>query len=695
MTKRILALAILALLVTVPAFAAKPILHFSDLTSGPATGLGDGNGSGAIVTVWGHNLGTSQGDSAIYVGGNESSYVYYWGNSDGASGGGPANLYASHKMQEIVFSVPEMTNGTKKIKVTVDGNDSNELDFTVNSGHIYFIDPDSPDDPGSGTWASPFKSPSSYITKISSAGGNEDGDIAYFMDGNYTGEYITTAWRANFFLGTTHSGISGAENAFVGYPGQNSVYITYFHSTSTGTNFHLNASAVGVHGAEYITIAKLRTVADGPGVIAGSNYRVVGNSMNNLLEYSPAGAVGFGFFSTDSWGSENVKVLGNEITGGTAGTTVDHAIYPGALTANIDVGWNYTHDDKFGGKVSINRDGAWASGYTMTNILVHDNYFDVVNSSVDGRAVIVFETGEGSSIYVYNNIVKGPNSVANTWTMTALSGNVYYYNNTIYKGGPENSGSTMPVFYAFAQDLHGHNYAPESLTYINNIVEANANTKYYIKAIVVDGNGTTPSITIQNNLWYGTGAFADNVVCDLGTCTDVDSQDNVDPKFTSSSDYSLQADSPAIGTGSNLNAIFTTDFMGELRGTTWDIGAVEYSTESDNETIDIAAPTISAFTCPETSGRGVMSGITFTASDGVGVTGYLINEVASQPALDDEGWAGSAQSSYTWSTAGSKTLYGWAKDAAGNISLGSSCGVTVTMPEAGASTAGSFTGTMR
>ena len=73
--------------------AFNPILNFSDLISGPDTGLGDGLGSGVIVTFWGQNLGSSQSDSSITftdAGGNTHSpaYVYYWKNADGALPGG-------------------------------------------------------------------------------------------------------------------------------------------------------------------------------------------------------------------------------------------------------------------------------------------------------------------------------------------------------------------------------------------------------------------------------------------------------------------------------------------------------------------------------------------------------------------------------------------------------------------------------
>ena len=56
-----------------------------------------------------------------------------------------------------------------------------------------------------------------------------------------------------------------------------------------------------------------------------------------------------------------------------------------------------------------------------------------------------------------------------------------------------------------------------------------------------------------------------------------------------------------------------------------------------------------------------------TATDNVGVTGYLINKSATAPAASAAGWTATAPTSVT-AVAGSNTFYAWAKDAAGNVS---------------------------
>ncbi len=95
---------------------------------------------------------------------------------------------------------------------------------------------------------------------------------------------------------------------------------------------------------------------------------------------------------------------------------------------------------------------------------------------------------------------------------------------------------------------------------------------------------------------------------------------------------------------------------------------------------DTTAPTVTAFTIPSTSSSLTVSITTFTATDNVGVTDYLLTETASTPSGSDSGWSSTAQTSYIFATAGSKTLYAWAKDAAGNISSSLSASVTITLP---------------
>jgi hypothetical protein len=99
---------------------------------------------------------------------------------------------------------------------------------------------------------------------------------------------------------------------------------------------------------------------------------------------------------------------------------------------------------------------------------------------------------------------------------------------------------------------------------------------------------------------------------------------------------------------------------------------------------DTTVPAVTAFSIPATSSSLTVAISSFTASDNVSVTGYLVNESASKPSATASGWSSGKPASYTFATDGAKTLYAWAKDAAGNVSASLSDGVTISSTSSGA-----------
>ncbi len=92
-----------------------------------------------------------------------------------------------------------------------------------------------------------------------------------------------------------------------------------------------------------------------------------------------------------------------------------------------------------------------------------------------------------------------------------------------------------------------------------------------------------------------------------------------------------------------------------------------------------AAPEVTAFAIPSTSGSLTVPVTTFTATDDVEVTGYLLTETTATPSASASGWVTPAPASYTFATPGAKTLYAWAKDAEGNVSASRSASVTISI----------------
>jgi membrane-bound inhibitor of C-type lysozyme len=105
--------------------------------------------------------------------------------------------------------------------------------------------------------------------------------------------------------------------------------------------------------------------------------------------------------------------------------------------------------------------------------------------------------------------------------------------------------------------------------------------------------------------------------------------------------------------------------------------------------VDTAAPVVS-FTLPAAATSLTVPVSSLTATDNVAVTGYLINKSATVPAASAAGWTASAPASVI-AVAGANIFYAWAKDAAGNISLSKSAGVTVTLSDTIVPVVGAFT----
>ena len=99
-------------------------------------------------------------------------------------------------------------------------------------------------------------------------------------------------------------------------------------------------------------------------------------------------------------------------------------------------------------------------------------------------------------------------------------------------------------------------------------------------------------------------------------------------------------------------------------------GNVSFSTPVEFK-VDKTAPVISFFTMPNQSNSRTVSIGSFSAGDtgDSNISGYLVNESATTPQLNDTGWSLTPQTSYTFSANdATKTAYAWVKDNAGNIS---------------------------
>ena len=556
--------------------AEAPVLYFSDIINGPKSGLGDGLGQGAIVTVWGVNLGNLQGGSKIYFKDSndvsvEAAHVYYWKNADGALPGGPSDLYATHKIQEISFSIPSAAaDGAGKIFVTVDGKTSNELDFYARStGTIRFVKTGGADS-GAGSWPSPWATVT-YAVRGNTAGA---GDIVYVAS------TIEHTGIIQYGASAQLDGSSNNHIALVAYP---NIRFTLNSETNVGIKNYYTQN-------DWWVFSKLKVKAYTGTIGSSANGRTVGcehTQPDGIEANGQAGAIGCTAGEYNARGTNsanNLKIFGNYIHdyGGQSTSNKEHATYF-SLRNNFtavapEVGWNRLENN--GARFGIHIYDENECGEFSGTFKVHDNYIKnqvgaAINIGTQNCALNAL--GFRGTIEVYNNVIVSPGLYSPVSTYghgIMLYGqrnymNVKIYNNTIYGyGAATNTANDVFVIW----------YEPGSVNNFDGTAEL-------VNNIFVDTRGYqfTASTkerapdTYGNNIWYS----VNNPALSLPSWDS--SALNVNPLFidAASENFNLHINSPAIDHGASVPAV-TDDFsaISRPRGAGYDIGAFEYTDQS-------------------------------------------------------------------------------------------------------------------
>jgi len=625
-----------------------PVLNFSDIISGPKTGNTDGLGSGAIVSIWGNSLGSSQGTSQVYVGGVPASHIYYWGNADGNPNAGPADLYTYHKMQTISFAIPaNAPDGLTNISVMVNGVQSNTLPFTVRAGNIYFIKTGG-NNTGAGTWQTPW---GTFMENGNSRMTN--GDILYVVGAfNSTGGVNGLLIRYNDFQNTAER-----PTAVIGYPGSTA----YLNGSSNG---------IGVWGSppypQYWVFSKLKVETMETGISSIKGMRAIANEITGPLASGQSGAI-----SGSKDGTSGVKSFGNYIHDfglNSYDIRLHHVFYlsnrDGTPNEAYELGWNYLLNNHARGGLH-NYDEGICGDFTGI-IKVHNNV--VVNQA--GTSFDVGGSGGGYDgtgclkvpFEVYNNLfIKSGqtpfNDPAISVTYSGTKSHIKFYNNTIYGWGSSEA--------VYIQDNGSATWNfGGTFEWINNIVVDTDNLPYshsvYYK---------TPSVS-SNNIWYNGGD---------GNPSSVPAWDptasSANPLFVNPSvgDFTLQSISSAINAGSSLvSSLVTRDYFGISRpqGSAYDIGAFEYCTNCTTTTTttqptgDTTAPSIPTNLLATVVSPSQINLSWSASTDNTAVTGYRIYRNGTQITT-------TTGTTYSNTGLSASTLYTYtvsAYDLAGNVS---------------------------
>ena len=551
---------------------ATPALNFSDIDSGPKTGNTDGVGSGAIVTVWGNDLGATQGTSKIYVGNVEATAIYYWKNADGDLPGGPAELSSFHKMQEIAFSIPAgVVDGATTIKVNVNGVDSNTLPFTVRGGNIRFIKAGG-NNSNTGTWTSPWASlavleNANYPTVQPALG-----DIVYSVGVGSTSGIVVGRYGPYYGSAATPVSLIAYPNTAVAVSGQSFDDYVIF-------NYYNGSSIAG-----YVNFSKISVTCNGSnpqpasGIMAMKGQRIVGVEITGPTVYGGyQGAIGgsgkntgggkylgvyihhYGYangFETTQETDTTSPPYTNPTSSCATCTKYDQFQHLYYITNRSDItleayeiAWNHLTDNPIWQGIHLYDMGA-TGGYTGT-MKIHNNVVKNQRGGAIESSLPASSTGVRTNLEVYNNIIISDVTDIYNWHALQFNGseNVKVYNNTIY--GYKHNASFQ---------------TGGAVDYRNNIMVDTRNAGYI---------GNEPDYQ-SNNLFFSTGSSVKPV-----WATEATGNLNVDPQFVDASNYDFQLgeSSPALSAGIDTASVVPIDFFGQSRSSTPSMGAIDLAGE--------------------------------------------------------------------------------------------------------------------
>jgi len=477
-----------------------PRLLFSDLESGPNTGGQDD--LGAFITLYGEGFGATRGRSTVTIGGQEVAGYVNWGED---------NAVARGMDMIVVQPGPNVPSGD--IIVTVNGQASDPLPFTVRSGQIYFVIPAAPnaDDSNSGTFAEPFK------TLYQPRQVMQAGDIVYIQGGTFSSEDpANPGWDSVLLLSPTTdpSGTADRPVAYVGYPGDRPL-IDAPEPLRRGIYMDQGMANYILANLEFT-----QGLAPYEGMLqmGGDGHRAVGNYFHDALSSTAIGITG---------NSAHYQIYGNLISRNGPDESFEDGvgfyIQGFGINQDIDFGWNQIQDQR--GRRSIQLFGH-EDGDRMDDIRIHDN---LITSSLPLRNNILLGGSDGGTevlgtVFVYNNIVVG-----STWEGLRVNdsqGTVVIQNNVLYNNGARGVDSQA--------QLHFERAGAGKITLQKNILYAESGETYY-----QFGAGVDSSIF---------GAVGNNLVYNAGPCLAWDTGCiNADPMFVNlaAGDFRLQDGSPA------------------------------------------------------------------------------------------------------------------------------------------------------
>lgn len=412
-----------------------------------------------------------------------------------------------------------------------------------------------------------------------------------------------------------------------------------------------------------------------------TNSTIQDNNVDSISIFKYIGSTGIGAWYKGSGiyteGSGNT-IQYNAVTN--SGYNGIHFYYPSTVQYNYVYNCNLTKDD--GGGIYTSSPDVYPAAAQNDGSIIRYNIIDGSYGTLNGYTTLGYMLGEG--IYLdesSGNIDVYGNSVGN------VTSGAYY----AHKGYDHliQDNISFRARYGLLMKHKGYNIIAKK----NKLYgfSRDYNNKQSEQMVWKFGTTTRPAIDSNTYIQHykSTDIFADSITnysfTNWKTATGKDAASTVDNAALGTNygerwiyNNTKSAKTYYLNQSTNVtdaftDATITTSFTLQpftskvLEGLNLDC-IQDYS--------DVTAPIITAFTIPET-GTLTISISSFTAS-GI-ATKYILTESATPPALTDANWSTSPPVSYTFSTAGAKTLYAWVRDAAGNISSSASDNTTVSV----------------
>ena len=494
--------------------------------------------------------------------------------------------------------------------------------------------------------------------------------------------YAITVSGGNVYAGGTFTDAGGYVNAD---------YIAKWNGTSwsaLGTGLNGLVYTIVVNGTDLYVGGAFTDAGGDPNAdyIAkwnGTSWSALGNGLNGLVQVIAIGAsnVYVGGQFTDAGGDANADYM-VKLDGGTwesLGTTpLDSTVYS-AFVAGADVYVGGSFEDA-GGDANADYIARWDG-----------TSWSALGGGLNGKvSVITMSDGEVYAGGEFTNAGGDPNADYilkwNGTSWSALGSGLNYVVRSVVGNG---------------QDIYAGGYFTNA--------GGNANADYIAKW---DGTGwsalgsapldsSVNRITIDGVDLYAGGQFADAggdanadhiarfeidpsppTVNSFSAASSSTSLNIPIPTFTASDNTTVtgykitESSTPPSATAAGWAGSAPTTYMVASSGSytlyPWakdvagNVSAVYGSPISVN--VDASAPMVTAFTVPAASSSLAIPITTFTSSDNIGVTGYVITASSTSPSAGAGGWTGTPPTSYTVASSGSYTLYPWVKDALGNVS---------------------------